>query len=59
MKAMERQQRKQCEENKKRKIERNIKKICRIWQLLEFCFKGSDRNINKNKNWHSTVKYSV
>lgn len=56
---MERQQRKQCEENKKRKIERNIKKICRIWQLLEFCFKGSDRNINKNKNWHSTVKYSV
>lgn len=55
--AMERQQQRQWEENKKRKIQVKVKKVTRIWQLLEVCLKGSGSNIDKNRNWHRIVKY--
>lgn len=46
---MERQQQRQWEENKK-KIQVNVKKVTRMWQLLDVCVKRSGTNTDKNKN---------
>lgn len=36
----------------------DVKKISLLWHFLELCFKESDSNIDRKKNWHSTVEYS-